>query len=87
MVKAEQLIQTDPTAVRAALKQMFPNMAPAIAESVAVDVTAHGLSRDGRVAEGGYDTMVKMLVMADSSIKPVPYKDVVLTRYLPASGL
>ena len=87
VVKAEQLIQTDPTAVRAALRQMFPTMAPDIAESVAVDITAHGLSRNGWVSQDGYDTMVKMLVMADSSVKPVPYKDVVLTQYLPAPGL
>ena len=87
VVKAEGLIQTDPTAIRAAMKEMFPSMAPEVAESVARDVTLHGLSHDGRAAEAGYDTMVKMLVMADPSVKPVPYKDVVLTQYLPAPGL
>jgi NitT/TauT family transport system substrate-binding protein len=87
VVKAEQLIQTDPTAIRAAIKEMFPQMQPAIAESVAQDVTAHGLSRDGKVSEVGYATMMTMLTMADPTVKPVPYKDVVLTKYLPGPGL
>ena len=82
VLNAERVIQKDPTAIRAAIKQMFPKLSADVAESVAEDITAHGLSRDGLVSRAGYSAMLRILQTADPRVKPASYDDVVLTRYL-----
>ena len=83
VVDALHLVQTDPTALREAMKRMFPNFSPELAETIAREQTAQGLSRDGRVSEKGFDNLMGMLRLADPSIKPLGYKDVVALQYLP----
>ena len=83
VVKAEKLIQTDPTVVRAAIRQMFPVLAPDVAEDVARDITRHGISHDGVLTRSSYDSMLSMLRTVDPRIKPLPYDDVIKLRYLP----
>jgi NitT/TauT family transport system substrate-binding protein len=82
VLNAERVIQSDPTAIRDAIKQMFPKLKADVAESVAQDITAHGLSRDGLVSRAGYDAMLKILQTADPRVKARPYEDVILTQYL-----
>ena len=83
IVKAEKLIQTDPTVIRAAIKQMFPMLSPDVAENVARDITLHGVSHDGVLTRSSYDSMLSMLRIVDPRIKPLPYDDVIKVRYLP----
>jgi NitT/TauT family transport system substrate-binding protein len=83
VVKAEQMIQTDPTAIRQAMAQMFPKFSPELSEAVAKDQVARGLSKNGIVPEGAYNTLVAMVRTADPSVKAVPYADVVKLQYLP----
>ena len=83
IVKAEQLIQVDQKVVQAAVHQRFPALSPDLVAAVAEDAAERSLSHDGRAKEKGFDTALEMLRVADPSVKPVAYKDVVALRYLP----
>jgi NitT/TauT family transport system substrate-binding protein len=83
IVKAEQLIQTDPKVVQAAVHERFPSLSPDLVVVVAKDAAEKSLSRDGRAQEAGFKTALEMLRVADPSVKEVAYKDVVALRYLP----
>ena len=83
IVKAEQLIQTDPKAVEAAVHERFPTLAPELVTAVAHDAAVRSLSHDGRAKEAGFKTALEMLRVADPSVKDVSYADVVALRYLP----
>jgi len=83
IVDAEKLIQTDPAALRAAIKEYFPTFTPELSEQIAREQTEMGTSKDGVVSKEGYDNLIGVLAIADPSVKPQPYETVVLTKYLP----
>jgi NitT/TauT family transport system substrate-binding protein len=83
IVKAEQLIQTDPKAVEMAVHERFPTLAPELVVTVAHDAAERSLSHDGRAQEAGFKTTLEMLRIADPSVKELAYSDVVALRYLP----
>jgi NitT/TauT family transport system substrate-binding protein len=83
VVKAEQLIQTDPKAAEAAVHERFPTLSADLVVSVARDAAARSLSHDGRAQEAGFKTALEMLRVADPSVKELSYSDVVALRYLP----
>ncbi|HLJ00158.1 MAG TPA: hypothetical protein VKT76_10610, partial [Bradyrhizobium sp.] len=83
VIRAEQIIQTDPKAVEAALHERFPTLPPELVAAVARDAMEKSLSRDGRAQEAGFKTALEMLRIADPTVKEVSYTDVVALRYLP----
>ena len=83
IVKAEKIIQTDQTAVQAAVRERFPTLSPDLVVTVAKDAAERSLSHDGRAQEAGFKTALEMLRVADPSVKELAYRDVVALRYLP----
>jgi NitT/TauT family transport system substrate-binding protein len=83
IVKAEQLIQTDPKVAEGAVHERFPTLSPELVVTVAHDAAARSLSHDGRAQEAGFKTALEMLRIADPSVKELSYSDVVALRYLP----
>jgi NitT/TauT family transport system substrate-binding protein len=83
IVKAEQIIQTDPKAVQAAVHERFPALSADLVATVAKDAAERSLSHDGHAKEAGFNTALEMLRVADPSVKEVNYRDVVALRYLP----
>lgn len=83
IVKAEKIIQTDPKAVEAAVRERFPSLSPELVVTVARDAAERSLSHDGRAQETGFKTALEMLRVADPSVKELSYRDVVALRYLP----
>jgi sulfonate transport system substrate-binding protein len=83
IVKAEQLIQTDPKVTEAAVHERFPTLSPELVVAVAHDATARSLSHDGRAQEAGFKSALEMLRIADPTVKELSYSDVVALRYLP----
>jgi NitT/TauT family transport system substrate-binding protein len=83
IVKAEKIIQTDPKAVEAAVRERFPTLAPELVPAVARDAAERSLSHDGRAQEAGFKTALDTLRTADPSVKLLAYPDVVALRYLP----
>jgi NitT/TauT family transport system substrate-binding protein len=83
IVKAEQIIQTDPKAVEAAVRERFPVLSPELVVAVAKDAAERSLSHDGRAQEVGFKAALEMLRVADPSVKELAYQDVVAVRYLP----
>ncbi len=83
VAKAEQLLQTDPEAVREGLKKMFPKLDDKLVAVLMVDVPKL-LSHQGEVGKAGYDKMIEMLGATEPELKGVPFTDVVTTAYLPA---
>jgi NitT/TauT family transport system substrate-binding protein len=83
IVKAEHIIQTDPKAVEAAVRERFPVLSPELVVAVAKDAAERSLSHDGRAQEVGFKAALEMLRVADPSVKQLAYQDVVAVRYLP----
>jgi NitT/TauT family transport system substrate-binding protein len=83
VVRAEKIIQTDPKAVEAAVRERFPTLSPDLVATVAKDAAGHSLSHDGRAQEAGFKTALEMLRVADPTVKELAYRDVVALRYLP----
>jgi NitT/TauT family transport system substrate-binding protein len=83
VVKAEQLAASDPAVLRATIHTMFPNFSPELVETIAQELPRGSLSKDGRVNPKGFDNMMGMLRLADPSIKPETYQDIVAVQYLP----
>jgi NitT/TauT family transport system substrate-binding protein len=82
IVKAEQLLQTDPEATRKGIKKMFPTFDDKLVDLLVDDVPKH-LSRKGEVDKAGFDTMIEMLGASEPELKSVPFADVVSSAYLP----
>ena len=82
IVKAQQLIQSDPAVAREGLKIMFPSFDDRLVELIVADVPSH-LSRKGEVARAGFDNMIEMLGASEPELKTVPFGDVVSVAYLP----
>jgi NitT/TauT family transport system substrate-binding protein len=83
VVGAEKIIQTDPKAVEAAVRERFPTLSPDLVATVAKDAAGRSLSHDGRAQEAGFKTALEMLRVADPTVKELAYRDVVALRYLP----
>jgi sulfonate transport system substrate-binding protein len=83
IVKAEKIIQTDPKAVEAAVRERFPALSPDLVVAVAKDAAERSLSRDGHAQEVGFKAALEMLRVADPTVKELAYQDVVALRYLP----
>ena len=81
--KALQLIQSDKAILRAAVVKMFPRFSPKLVDTVTDDVAAGYLSKDGKMSEESYELLVKVMQIADPSLKKAPYKTVVPLQYLP----
>jgi NitT/TauT family transport system substrate-binding protein len=82
IVKAQQLIQTDPKVVKAAVAEMFSALTPQLQDEVAKSAPSL-LATDGHMARKGYDLMVKMVSSSDPTLEPVPYDQVIALSYLP----
>jgi NitT/TauT family transport system substrate-binding protein len=83
IVKAEKIIQTDPKAVEAAVRERFPALSPELVVAVAKDAAERSLSHDGHAQEVGFKAALEMLRVADPTVKELAYQDVVALRYLP----
>ncbi|HHT0369215.1 TPA: ABC transporter substrate-binding protein [Raoultella planticola] len=72
VIKAEQVIQTDPAAVQAGVDEMYPRLSPALRQ-VLVEEAPKLLSPDGKMAPEGYQLMVKMLKASDPTLSQPDY--------------
>lgn len=77
VVRAERLIQTDPTAVRAGIDQMYPNLSPDL-RKVLVAEAPKLLSTDGTMSAAGYGLMVKMLKVTDPTLVAPDYNSIIV---------
>jgi NitT/TauT family transport system substrate-binding protein len=84
VIRAQNLIASDPAALRAGLRQMFPNLAAPVVEALVKDVPV-SLAKSGAVSERGYRTMIAMLGATEPELTRVPFADVVTRAYLPAN--
>ncbi len=81
VIKAEQLIQTDPSAVQAAVDKMYPRLTPALRKVLAQEAPKL-LSSDGKMAAEGYQLMVKMLKVTDPTLSEPAYSDIIVPDLL-----
>jgi NitT/TauT family transport system substrate-binding protein len=84
VIRAQNLIASDPAALRAGLREMFPNLGAPVVELLVKDVPV-SLAKSGAVSEQGYRTMIAMLSAAEPELARVPFADVVTRAYLPAN--
>src|SRR5688572_579804 len=71
VIRAQNLIASDPAALRDGLRQMFPNLRPAVVEVLVKEVPA-SLAKAGAVSEQGYRTMIAMLRAGEPELARVP---------------
>lgn len=77
VVKAEQLIQTDPKAVQAGVDAMYPNLSPEL-RTVLVNEAPKLLAADGKMSPEGYALMVKMLKASDKTLDAPDYNAIIV---------
>ncbi len=77
VVKAEQLIQTDPKAVQAGVDAMYPNLSPEL-RTVLVNEAPKLLATDGKMSPEGYALMVKMLKASDKTLDAPDYNTIIV---------
>lgn len=81
IIKAEQLIQTDPAAVQAGVDEMYPRLPPEL-RKVLVEEAPKILSHDGKMAPEGYQLMVKMLKVSDPTLSEPDYSAITIPDLL-----
>lgn len=81
VLRAEQLIQTDPAVVEAAIREVFPDRNDAFVKAYAALVPKL-LSPDGSISESGFDKMVEILQVVEPELKAIKKSDVDLTNQL-----
>ncbi|QKJ86888.1 NitT/TauT family transport system substrate-binding protein [Paramixta manurensis] len=81
VIKAEQVIQTDPVAVQAGVDKMYPRLSPALRKVLAEEAPKL-LSHDGKMAPQGYQLMVKMLKVADPTLSAPDYSAITVPDLL-----
>jgi NitT/TauT family transport system substrate-binding protein len=84
VVRAQNLIASDPAALRAGLREMFPNLGAPVVELLVKEIPV-SLAKSGAVSEQGYRTMIAMLGAGEPELTKVPFADVVTRAYLPAN--
>jgi NitT/TauT family transport system substrate-binding protein len=81
VLKAEQLIQTDPAEVKKIIKELFPSRSDAYAKAFA-DQVPKLLSADGKISPQGYVRMTEILRTLQPELKPVDQSKLDLTNTL-----
>lgn len=81
VIKAEQVIQTDPAAVQAGVEKMYPRLTPELRQ-VLVQEAPKLLSRDGKMAPEGYQLMVKMLKASEPKLSQPDYNAIIVPELL-----
>ena len=84
IVRALDLIHSDPDAVRADLKKTYPHFDDAFVEQM-VKVAQTKISKDGRLSEVAWQSVNDIIVSYDPTVKPVPYADAGAPEYLPTA--
>jgi NitT/TauT family transport system substrate-binding protein len=81
VLKAEQLIQTDPAVVQQAVRKLFPERSDAYAKQLAAALPAL-ISPDGRISDAGFLKMTEILRTIEPELKPSKLSDLDLTNAL-----
>jgi NitT/TauT family transport system substrate-binding protein len=81
VLKAEQLIQTDPAAVEKIVRQQYPNGSEAFIKAMTT-VVPRLISPDGQVSAAGYTKMTEILRSVEPDLQPVDKSKVDLTNRL-----
>jgi NitT/TauT family transport system substrate-binding protein len=84
IVRALQLVHSDPDAVRADLKKAYPQYDDAFIDQV-IKLTQDKLSTDGRLSKTAWQSVNDILTGYNPKIKPVPYADAAAPEFLPAT--
>jgi ABC-type nitrate/sulfonate/bicarbonate transport system substrate-binding protein len=84
IVRALQLIHSDPEAVRADLKNTYPQFDDPFLDQMVKEVQAK-LSKDGKLDEVSWQSVNDIIVSYDPTVKPVPYADAAALEYLPTA--
>ncbi|MBV7483417.1 ABC transporter substrate-binding protein [Bordetella sp. BOR01] len=81
VLKAEQIIQTDPAAVERGVRTLFPERSDVFVKQFAA-VAPNIISPDGRISESGFLKMVEILRSVEPDLEPIDQADVDLTNTL-----
>jgi NitT/TauT family transport system substrate-binding protein len=84
VVRALELIHSDPDAVRGDLKQAYPQFDEPFTEQM-VKLARRNLSNDGKLDETVWQSVNDILTKSDAELKPVPYADAVALEFLPTA--
>jgi NitT/TauT family transport system substrate-binding protein len=83
IVRALDLIHSDPDVVRADLKKTYPHFDDPFIEQM-VKVAQTKISKDGRLSEVAWQSVNDIIISYDPTVKRVPYAEAWAPEYLPA---
>jgi len=85
VLRAEQRIRTDPSAVAKVAKRQFPDRGDAFGQQYA-QAAQRLLSQDGHISHEGYSKMIEILQEGEPGLKPIDQSRIDLTDQLLGRG-